>query len=93
MHVKRKSVKRTEYSSHMMPIAYFHRVYTDLFDSEPMAQVLCDLTCSDPDVDICHVDDIPAFGDIQKMFPMIWRFMPMLDHQVGDFFSNSVRKN
>jgi len=43
---------------------------------------LCKAACHDPNLDLCHDKKIPSLGDISKVFPMNWRFMPLLDPQV-----------
>jgi hypothetical protein len=60
----------------------FFRLYYDLTDDHPLMQDLCELACSDPNLDLCYVKKIPALGDISKVFPMNWRFVPLLDPQV-----------
>jgi hypothetical protein len=66
------------------------RVYYDLTDDHPLMKDLCELACSDSNLDLCYVKKIPALGDISKVFPMNWRFVPLLDPQVtrsrSDYF-------
>jgi hypothetical protein len=59
------------------------RLYYDLADDHPLMKELCELACADPNLDLCHVRRIPTFGDISKVFPMNWRFVPLLDPQVS----------
>jgi len=35
-------------------------------------------------IDLCYVKDIPAAGDVSKIFAMIWRFLPLIDEQVRE---------
>ena len=58
------------------------RMYYDLDDPDPLLKDLCDVACKDPNIDLCYVKDIPALGDVSKVFAMNWRFLPMLDPQV-----------
>lgn len=66
------------------------RVYYDLTpDSETMTS-LCQLACSRPSLDLCHVRSIPSSGDISKVFAMNWRFFPILDPQVDAYVSRDL---
>ena len=78
------------------------RLYYDLEDDDPLLSDLCKVACSDSNIDLCYVKDIPALGDVSKVFAMNWRFFPMLDPQVSSLpilnpricfkCSNSIRK-
>ena len=63
-------------------------MYYDLPSGDPALSDLCNLACSNPDLDICHVQHIPSSGDISKVFPMNWRFFPTLDPQVKGLIEN-----
>ena len=65
------------------------RLYYDLDDDDPLLSDLCEVACNDSNIDLCYVKDIPALGDVSKVFAMNWRFFPMLDPQVNDFFPES----
>ena len=60
------------------------RVYVHLDDSDPVFNALCRLACSNPNLDICDVKDLPGtpLKDTSKVFAMNWRFFPTLDPQV-----------
>lgn len=66
------------------------RLYYDLEDSHPLMKELCDLACNDPNIDLCHVKNIPVLGDVSKVFAMNWRFLPMLDPQVSHMVSRDL---
>lgn len=66
------------------------RLYYDLEPDSPLMDDVCSLACADPNLDLCHVRDIPAAGDISKIFAMIWRFFPLLDPQVDHFVSRDL---
>jgi hypothetical protein len=51
-------------------------------DDDQLLPELCKVACSDSNIDLCYVKDIPALGDVSKVFAMNWRFFPMLDPQV-----------
>ena len=56
------------------------RVYYDLEASDPELRRLCELACHNPSIDLCHVRDNPASGDISSIFAMIWRFIILVLH-------------
>lgn len=60
------------------------RIYFDLDIKLPVLKKLCDLVCSNDQLDICHVQMLPGapFRDARKIFAMNWRFFPTLDPQV-----------
>lgn len=66
------------------------RVYYDLEPDDPELRLLCDLACSNPSLDICHVRSNPASGDISQIFAMNWRFFPTLDPNVDMFVSRDL---
>ena len=68
----------------------YYRIYHALNDDEPRFGALCHLTCTDPDVDLCNSRKNPSFGDLSLVFPMIWRFLPILDSQVSHFMSRDL---
>ena len=59
------------------------RLYYDLEDTDPLLSDLCEVACKDANIDLCHVKNIPALGDVSQVFAMNWRFFPMLDPQVS----------
>jgi hypothetical protein len=64
-------------------------------DDDPLLPELCKVACSDSNIDLCYVKDIPALGDVSKVFAMNWRFFPMLDPQVifdVGFFKYHLKK-
>ena len=61
------------------------RLYYDLDPADHQLQLqLCDLACSNNNLDLCNVRRLPGtpVADASSMFPMIWRFLPTLDPQV-----------
>ena len=61
------------------------RLYYDLDPADHQLQLqLCDLACSNNNLDLCNVRRLPGtpVSDASSMFPMIWRFLPTLDPQV-----------
>ena len=66
------------------------RLYYDLPQDHYLMKDLCDLACNDPNIDLCHVEELPALGDVSKVFAMNWRFFPMLDPQVSHMLSRDL---
>ena len=64
------------------------RLYYDLKPDHPLMEELCRVACEDTNIDLCYVRDIPAAGDVSKVFAMNWRFLPCLDDQVGNTILN-----
>ena len=64
------------------------RLYYDLGDDDPLLSDLCEVACNDSNIDLCYVKDIPALGDVSKVFAMNWRFFPMLDPQVNQIIAS-----
>ena len=65
------------------------RLYIDYDFEDPIFKELCHLACQPQysNLDICQMKQLPsiAFKDIEKIFPMNWRFLPTLDLQVPIF--------
>lgn len=61
------------------------RIYFDLEPGDPVLKELCNLACHNDVLDLCHARKLPGtpIKDARKVFPMIWRFFPSLDLQVG----------
>lgn len=43
---------------------------------------LCHLVCNNPQLDICDIEHNPKYGNISKVYPLVWRFLPALDATV-----------
>ena len=90
---QRKYFQGIEDNLSLVPLHYPNwtvRVYYDLETDDPVLDNLCQLTCSNPNIDICHVRNNPSSGDISKIFAMNWRFFPTLDPQVDAFLSRDL---
>ena len=57
------------------------RIYHNLTDTEDLKQ-LCSLECKYDHVDMCNVGNNPMLGNMNKVLPTIWRFVPVVDEQV-----------
>ena len=68
------------------------RLYIDYDFEDPIFKELCHLACQPQysNLDICQMKQLPsiAFKDIEKIFPMNWRFLPTLDLQVPIFLKS-----
>ena len=60
------------------------RVYYDRI-SHDSEKKLCELACNNNLIDLCNAKRIPGvpMKDATNLFPMLWRFFPTLDPQVG----------
>ena len=60
------------------------RLYHDLTKENPLFQNLCTLACSNNQLDLCYVNQLPGspFVDASRIFPMNWKFFPTIDEQV-----------
>ena len=66
------------------------RVYYDLEPGSSLHQYLCSLACSNPNLDICYVKNLPGQTDIRNVFAMNWRFFPTIDPSVDLFVSRDL---
>ena len=66
------------------------RLYHDFDKHEHVYQDLCNLACHESTIDLCYVKKLPILMDISEMFPMMWRFMPMLDLHVDVLMSRDL---
>ena len=60
------------------------RLYHNLTQENPLFQNLCNLACSNNQLDLCYVNQLPGspFVDASRVFPMNWKFFPTIDEQV-----------
>ena len=67
------------------------RIYIDLDRDHTMTRTLCKFSCEDKVfnaiLDICPIrnlnfSSVIGHSDPKTLFPMLWRFLPALDHQV-----------
>ena len=68
------------------------RLYYDLPPSDPILTRLCSLACSDPNLDLCYIRELPGtpMKNAKEVFAMNWRFFPTLDSQVDYFVSRGL---
>ena len=68
---------------------------TTLSRSDELMGQLCDLACSNTNLDLCHVRHLPGCGELEltdasDVFPMTWRFLPPVDPQVEIFLCRDL---
>jgi len=78
--------------SKIYDLSWTMRLYYDLDDGDPMEKSLCELACSRPQLDLCHVRRLPGnpVQDASSLFAMTWRFLPVLDPQVSVYLSRDL---
>ena len=67
------------------------RVYYQVNDDQgDIMKKLCELACSEPELDICDANSNPKLGNASMLYPLIWRFLPVIDRQVDYFLSRDL---
>ena len=51
---------------------------------------LCELACSNMELDICDATANSKLGNAAILYPLIWRFLPVIDRQVDYFLSRDL---
>ena len=51
---------------------------------------LCELACREPLFDLCDVEHNPRLGNASVLYPILWRFLPVIDVQVDLFLSRDL---
>ena len=75
-------VKEDASSSSSFPSSFSSSSPSSSPSEDPMA-ALCELACSEPDLDLCDASNVPLLGDVTPVYPMVWRFLPTLDPMVS----------
>ncbi len=58
------------------------RIYFRISKESPNRQELCSLAERHAHLDLCDVEATPRFGDVSAAYPLIWRFLPVMDKEV-----------
>ena len=67
------------------------RIYHDIPKGDKRRMdFMCDLACTNPELDMCAVEDIPNLGNVKHMYPIAWRFLAMLDPMVDLMLSRDL---
>jgi len=51
---------------------------------------LCELACNNMELDICDATTNSKLGNAAILYPLIWRFLPVIDRQVDYFLSRDL---
>ena len=51
---------------------------------------LCELACNNMELDICDATANSKLGNAAILYPLIWRFLPVIDRQVDYFLSRDL---
>ena len=62
---------------HSVCAGFTMRLYHNTSAGDPLLGLLCQHACNNPWLDLCRVQP-----GTQDLFPMLWRFLPVLDPQV-----------
>ena len=73
-----------------MRLGWTMRLYYKVANDSPMLNDLCSLACSDPDLDLCDVERNPRLNNASVLYPILWRFLPVIDVQVDAFLSRDL---
>ena len=67
------------------------RLYYEVneYQGEVMKQ-LCELACKEVDLDLCDANANPKLVNASLLYPLLWRFLPVLDRQVDYFLSRDL---
>lgn len=66
------------------------RLYYQVQPDSPVMKQLCDLACSQPNLDLCDAEDNPRLGNASILYPLIWRFLPAMDVNVDLYLSRDL---
>lgn len=58
------------------------RLYFEVPRNSSNFKRLCQLACSNPNFELCDATTNPRFGNMHKIYPLVWRFFPVLDPYV-----------
>ncbi|CAB4060741.1 unnamed protein product [Lepeophtheirus salmonis] len=65
------------------------RLYYQARESDTIKK-LCNISCSNSHLDLCDITEIPMLGNSSVLYPLLWRFLPVLDKQVSLFLSRDL---
>ena len=58
-------------------IGFSMRLYHNLQSDDPLLSLFCQYACDEDIFDLCYIEN-----EKEKLFPMLWRFLPVIDPQV-----------
>ena len=63
------------------------RLYFEVPPKSENMKKLCQISCQNSHIlDLCNIQNNPILGNMSQIYPLIWRFLPILDPQVDIFF-------
>lgn len=66
------------------------RLYYQVDEESPVMKKLCDLACSEANLDLCPAEENPRLGNATILYPLIWRFLPVIDINVDLYLSRDL---
>ena len=68
------------------------RLYHDIAPGDQLMSRLCNIACSNSNIDLCYVNNLPGtpVENASSIFAMNWRFFPSLDPQVDMMVSRDL---
>jgi hypothetical protein len=58
------------------------RVYHSLTPASAHWAEMCGLACEHSHLDLCDVNNNPKYGNASLLYPLLWRYLPLMDSQV-----------
>ncbi len=68
----------------------YWQVYYDVPEGSPTMKFLCCLACQDPNLDLCDATKVARLGNATVLYPLVWRFLPVIDVNVDVFLSRDL---
>ncbi len=69
------------------------RLYYQVQKDSQSLQKLQELARQHPHLDLCDIQHNPMMGNMSSIYPLIWRFLPVLDPQVDVYLSRDLDSN
>ena len=79
---------KEKYGSDWIVRVYYHVKSYD--KDSPVMKQLCDLACSEPNLDLCDAPRNPRLGNATLLYPLLWRFLPVIDVNVDFYLSRDL---
>jgi len=79
---------KEKYGSDWIVRVYYHVKSYD--KDSPVMKQLCDLACSEPNLDLCDAQKNPRLGNATLLYPLLWRFLPVIDVNVDFYLSRDL---
>ncbi len=76
--------------SRHLPPDFRVRLYYQVPPGSPTLGKLCDLACRHSKLDLCDVERNPKYHNASILYPLVWRFLPLVDPQVSLLLSRDL---